>query len=811
MAPSRLGWVVLVATLAQAQGTWVRRAPSPGPRAANQRLVYDATRSRLLLFGGSDGQRGLLDTWEWDGTRWYSRSTTRAPRATGGLTLTFAFGRVLAFGGVLGNQFLDELWEWDGTDWAEVTPALSPPARSNHCLAFDAARGRVVLFGGLRIDGTVLGDTWEFDGLAWRQLAPATAPPPLQRATMAYDAARGEVVLFGGLTAGAAQRSETWAWNGTTWTQRGPAAGAPDQPLYASMTWDPVRRVVVLHGESPRVWTWDGTRWTGLVPRASSFKPRANPATAFFPPSGRVVVLGGFDGSDVLEELWEWDGAGFVEQSLGVSPTLRTGHGTAYSTTTQRTLLFGGANFGGQNLLDDTWAWGGLGWVQKRPSTRPPARREHAMAWDGARNRAVLFGGLGAPAVGMVQVPLSDTWEWDGAQWVARAGARPSARFGASLSFDSVRGELVLFGGEGPTGELNDTWVLGASGWQQRAVAGPPPARSNGAMAFDPARGVLVLFGGWRGGPLQDTWEWNGVTWLQRSPTLSPPPRSDHGMVYEPSSARILVHGGNQGAGAVLDELWAWDGTSWSQVLPTLNPPGHYAHQLTWDSARARVVLVPGAGADDLYRRDVWEYRATPSPQLNRPPVLAPIADLTAQAELPASFAVNATDPDADALAFYVLERPPLARFDPELRVFDWTPTAADVGDRVLRVVVTDGVDADWQDVRLSVRAGPRDGGLDAGPAQPNDAGVDAGARDSGIDGPQPDAGADLDAGAGLDAGVPDGGVPDGGVGAPQPQGCGCSTGPSGLGLLVIGTILRSARRRCRPERSGGSGGDHRA
>ena len=38
-------------------------------------------------------------------------------------------------------------WEYDGTGWFARTPAASPPARSGHALAYDSARGKVVLFG----------------------------------------------------------------------------------------------------------------------------------------------------------------------------------------------------------------------------------------------------------------------------------------------------------------------------------------------------------------------------------------------------------------------------------------------------------------------------------------------------------------------------------------------------------------------------------------------------------------------------------------------------------------------------------------
>ena len=63
-------------------------------------------------------------------------------------------------------------------------------------MAYDAARQRVVLFGGF--GGGHLGDTWEWNGTNWTQLTPSTSPTARNAHAMAYDAARQRVVLLGG-------------------------------------------------------------------------------------------------------------------------------------------------------------------------------------------------------------------------------------------------------------------------------------------------------------------------------------------------------------------------------------------------------------------------------------------------------------------------------------------------------------------------------------------------------------------------------------------------------------------------------------
>ena len=87
-------------------------------------------------------------------------------------------------------------------------------------MAYDAATGQVVLFGGT--NGSNLGDTWTYNGTTWTQQSPATSPSARSESTMAYDAATGQVVLFGGNN-GSGYLNDTWTYNGTTWTQQSPA------------------------------------------------------------------------------------------------------------------------------------------------------------------------------------------------------------------------------------------------------------------------------------------------------------------------------------------------------------------------------------------------------------------------------------------------------------------------------------------------------------------------------------------------------------------------------------------------------------
>jgi hypothetical protein len=166
------------------------------------------------------------------------------------------------------------------------------------------------------------------------------------------------------------------------------------------------------------------------------------------------VLYGGTNGGGNLADTWEWDGTSWTQRTPTSGPGTVFDHALAYDSARGKTVLFGGVSCQGLScVLSDTWEWDGAKWTKRLPATSPPARYMHALAYDGARGRTVLFGGFGN-----TNVLLADTWEWDGTNWVQRTPSpSPSGRRGQALAYDSARGRIVLFGGTGGT-TLNDTW-----------------------------------------------------------------------------------------------------------------------------------------------------------------------------------------------------------------------------------------------------------------------------------------------------------------------------------------------------------------
>lgn len=205
----------------------------------------------------------------------------------------------------------------------------NPTQRRWHALAYDSARGKLVLFGGQDNENASLDDIWEWDGSTWTQPLPSTSPPARHFHALAYDADRNVTVLFGG-TAGTGAFDDTWEWDGTSWTQR-TVAGPPARSGHA-LAYDSHRKVVVLfggRGESGAnlddTWEWDGSSWTQITTVSRQPEARYRHALAYDSQRRRVVLFGGTQNDlGSLDDTWEWDGFVWAQIATPSPPPLNT-------------------------------------------------------------------------------------------------------------------------------------------------------------------------------------------------------------------------------------------------------------------------------------------------------------------------------------------------------------------------------------------------------------------------------------------------------------------------------------------------------
>ncbi len=522
-----------------------------------------------------------------------------------------ARGRVVMFGGTDDGSFQrDETWEWNGRSWRELTPrAGNPTTRVGHALAYDTDHRRLLMFGGTA--GIATNDLWSWNGGAWQQLQPVGARPPSRsRHGLAYDPARHVLVLHGGIRDDGTSLADTWEWNGTSWLEVTPASGPPARDAHA-LVYDPRRgRTVMFGGQRDGAlladtWDWDGTSWTDVTPASGSPPARALHAMAYDAARGGIVLFGGRVSGSLVADTWQWSGSAWQQLTVSSTPSPRAAHALAYDASRARLVLVGGYD-ASNTRFGDVWEWDGLTWQQMTPATDvPSARSNYAFAYDALRGRVVLFGGRESAA----NAP-ADTWEFDATGWrkLAPPGAVPAARRIVASTYDLARGRVVMFGGFSST-LAADTWEWDGTKWLDVTPAsGSPPGRYGAAIGYDHVRQRTVLFAGTDGPTsfLGDTWEWDGISWQPRPSSPAPNARWITSGTYDSQRSRFVIFGGGD-AGRAYDDIWSWDGQSWMNVTPTSGVPSPRGGAALVYDASARLVLMFGGHASENFG-DLWTW-----------------------------------------------------------------------------------------------------------------------------------------------------------------------------------------------------------
>ena len=143
----------------------------------------------------------------------------------------------------------------------------------------------------------------------------------------------------------------------------------------------------------------------------------------------------------------------------------------------------------GSERIDDTWEWNGINWTQMIPANKPQTRYAHTMTYDSVRDKIVLFGGVASIGYN------DETWEWDGTNWTQlNPVTKPSARHCHAMAYDSARGKVILFGGNLETGYSDDTWEWDGGATVRPAQMMQTAFNISGAKKWDQLTSVNATF-----------------------------------------------------------------------------------------------------------------------------------------------------------------------------------------------------------------------------------------------------------------------------------------------------------------------------
>ena len=420
---------------------WSPAGAPPSPRLGHS-AIYDPVRDRMVVFGGLHYPSVFNDSWSLSlgGTpAWTQLTPTGAPpspRYCHSAIYDPVGDRMIAFGGCGGYpDFYNDVSELSlggSTAWAELIPSATPPSpRLSHSAVYDPVRDRMVVFGGY--SSSYRSDVWALSlaGVPlWGALAPTGTPPSPRRYHSAiYDPVRDRMIVFGGYS-GSTPYNDVWALS---------LAGTP--------------------------------AWTALTPTGTPPSPRYLQSAIYDPARDRMVMFGGADGSTFFNDVWALSLVG-TPAWMALSPTdtppgARSYHSAIYDKERDRMVVFGGVDW--SNVLNDVWALSLAdkpAWTPLAPTGTPPSPRDgHSAIYDPARDRMVVFGGYNRP---------NDTWALTLAgtpAWAELTPAEtpPSARYGHTAIYDPIRDRMVVFGGYDASGCRNDVCALA---WSSSAGVG---------------------------------------------------------------------------------------------------------------------------------------------------------------------------------------------------------------------------------------------------------------------------------------------------------------------------------------------------
>ncbi len=337
----------------------------------------------------------------------------------------------------------------------------------------------------------------------WRELTPASGQKPEARRNGAaiHDPVANRVIVFGG-SGESGLLNDAWAFSleNRTWTKLATTGGPPAPRFAFDAVYDPVGRQVVIYagqgaGFFNDTWTLnlDTLEWRDVSPASNNARPKARygSASIFDPVSRSLVQFAGFTSESgrfqdtqsfsLATNAWaDWTPA-------GNKPQVRCLLTAAFDRTNRRMIIYGGQRNG---ALDDIWSFdlASRAWTNLTPATRPAGRWFAASAVN-RDGRFILFGGFTSGG------NSDETWSFDlqSSQWSRiQTNASPSPRNGMMSVYVEAEDRLLIIGGTGANGLLNDVWEL-------RRPAAPSTVTAVSAASFDgaslAAESIVSAFG----------------------------------------------------------------------------------------------------------------------------------------------------------------------------------------------------------------------------------------------------------------------------------------------------------------------------
>ncbi len=281
------------------------------------------------------------------------------------------------------------------------------------------------------------------------------------------------------------------------------------------MVFDPLESQVILFGGRAQglfgekyfkdLWVFDSDTQTWKSLKTSNPPaPRSSPGMVYDPVYHQIILIRGLGEDGRIGDTWVYSISDnqWQEVSPESSPPPRSDTGMVYDELNQIAILFGGyCHEEHRDLCDDTWSYdpNSNKWTGRKLATPPPVMYGHTLVYNPISKHSVFWGGhqTAFENVNIVSAGYEDgirIYDYQQNSWrrVSVEYKHP-ARYWHQAAFIEDSGKLLIFGGDGGRGYLDDTWLFDilSNSWARVYPDQVPAPRVNAARAYDSAQKIL--------------------------------------------------------------------------------------------------------------------------------------------------------------------------------------------------------------------------------------------------------------------------------------------------------------------------------
>lgn len=257
-------------------------------------------------------------------------------------------------------------------------------------------------------------------------------------------------------------------------------------------------------------------------------------------------------------------------------------------------------------------------WSQVITTGDISARDNFGMLYDSANQRILLFGGRGENGF------VNDLWQLDletfhWSELVVMSAEEPVARHTPEV-FSGPENNLWVVSGQSNEGVHNDVWTydFNSGEWQEifgdTIVSGVFQPRYGTASMFDPVNNNFVAFAGFAHfGRVKDTYSFqiDTVHWTNQGMPFRPERRCLHEGIFADDRREFWIFGGQFEGNR--NDIWrlSVDSFVWNEFIPPIAPPARHFHSMIYRGNDQMIMFGGNSAPQGDYSgalNDLWKF-----------------------------------------------------------------------------------------------------------------------------------------------------------------------------------------------------------